>query len=408
MNLIQTKYKITGALESLQGGRLENQDSMGFADTPIGFVMALCDGMGGGPGGRTASSEVVDTVINVLSSCKKDDNVEAAMRKAIEQADKHIEELTARKPELRGMGTTIVLLVINKQSAHVAHVGDSRLYQFRSGHKVFRTADHSLVGELVRKGELTEEEARVSSNSNIITRAINGKGIAHPDITELPYEAGDRFVLCTDGIWGSMPEKELMNRLANAKSASGGIVMQTTIEVDKIGQTNGGTHDNLSLVVIDTETDSKLRVKMGKRAKIIMIVISALLAFSFLVIVWLAFAWHDSTTEKEEKEADISRLEGHIEKLLGDSMSLSDSNQILKNRLENERSSKKEKELLVKKSKKYEHEIDSLRKITEELKKENRELKARASSTPSVVETANKTSNNKNSKKQKNKNQKHK
>lgn len=286
MNLIHSRYNIIGALESLPGGREENQDFMGFADTQLGFVLVLCDGMGGGPGGLLASSTVVETVINHLSTYTKEDDVKTAIRKSITLADEQIAKIITQSPALTGMGTTIVVLVINKNSAYVAHIGDSRLYQFRFGWKVFRTADHSQVGELVRCGELTEEQARISPNSNVVTRAINGCGNAQPEITELPYESGDRFVLCSDGIWGSMPEEELIKGFTKTKSVSGTVV-QMAFDVEEIGKSAGGKHDNLSIAIIETHTNSKLKVKMGKKIRNVLFSLLALLVVCLIANVWI-------------------------------------------------------------------------------------------------------------------------
>lgn len=390
MNLIQSKYQIVGALESLQGGRPENQDFMGFADTPLGFAMVLCDGMGGGPGGRTASNVVVDTVISNLSSYKKGDDIRTAMRQAIEMADNKIAEMTAHTPELQGMGTTIVILVINKRSAHVAHVGDSRLYQFRSGRKVFRTNDHSQVGELVRLGALTEEQARVAPNSNVITRAINGHGIAQPDITELPYESGDRFVLCTDGIWGALPEKELIEKLTKGKSASG-TVMGTTIDVDKIGNTNGGMHDNLSLVVIDMTTDSKLRVKMGRRIKNLLFTIVAILTLSVLANAWTISAWQKAI---EDKEIAVEGLKEQNRQLRQDSIELTNRCEEVSIVSREERDSTRQKELdWLKKENELNNRIQSLQGENEKLKKEIESQKKQANSHKTQSSTKGKVQN---------------
>lgn len=285
MNLITSRYKISGALESLPGGRNENQDFMGFADTQLGFVLVLCDGMGGGPGGLMASTTVVDALINHLNTFAKGVDIKTAIRQSITYADDKITELVTASPALMGMGTTIVVLVINDKSAFVAHIGDSRLYQLRFGRKVFRTNDHSQVGELVRRGDLTEEQARISPNSNIVTRAINGCGIAQPDITELPYEKGDRFVLCSDGIWGSMPEKELIKGLTKTKSVSGTAV-QMAFDVNEIGKAAGGKHDNLSIAIVETQTNSKLKVKMGKKIRNVLFILVALLIASILGNFW--------------------------------------------------------------------------------------------------------------------------
>ena len=390
MNLIQSKYQIVGALESLQGGRPENQDFMGFADTPLGFAMVLCDGMGGGPGGRTASNVVVDTVISNLSSYKKGDDIKTAMRQAIAVADNKIAEMTAHTPELQGMGTTIVILVINKRSAHVAHVGDSRLYQFRSGRKVFRTNDHSQVGELVRLGALTEEQARVAPNSNVITRAINGHGIAQPDITELPYESGDRFVLCTDGIWGALPEKELIEKLTKGKSASG-TVMGTTIDVDKIGNTNGGMHDNLSLVVIDMTTDSKLRVKMGRRIKNLLFAIVTILTLSILANAWTISAWQKAI---EDKEIAVEGLKEQNRQLRQDSIELTmRCEEASKVNREERTATRRNEQDWLKKENELNNRIQSLREENEKLKKEIESQKKQANSHEKPSSTKGKVQN---------------
>lgn len=392
MNQIQSKYQIVGALESLQGGRPENQDFMGFADTPLGFTMVLCDGMGGGPGGRTASNVVVDSVINNLSSYKKGDDIKTAMRQAIAVADNKIAEMTAHTPELQGMGTTIVILVINKRSAHVAHVGDSRLYQFRSGRKVFRTNDHSQVGELVRQGALTEEQARVAPNSNVITRAINGRGIAQPDITELPYESGDRFALCTDGIWGALPEKELIEKLTKGKSASG-TVMGTTIDVDKIGNTNGGMHDNLSLVVIDMTTDSKLRVKMGRRIKNLLFAIVAILILSVLANAWAISAWQKAV---EDKEIAVEGLKEQNRQLRQDSIALTTRCEEASKASRQERTATRRNEQdWLKKENELNNRIQSLQDENEKLKKEIESQKKQANTQEKPNSTKGKAQNSK-------------
>jgi len=317
MNLINSKYKISGALESLPGGREENQDFMGFADTQLGFVLVLCDGMGGGPGGLTASTTVVDAVIQHLSTFTKDDDIKTAIRQSITFADEKIAKLTTTSPALAGMGTTIVVLVINNKSAYVAHIGDSRLYQFRFGYKVFRTNDHSQVGELVRSGALTEEQARISPNSNVVTRAINGCGIAQPDIIELPYEKGDRFVLCSDGIWGSMPEKELIKGLTKTKSVSGTVV-QMAFDVDEIGKAAGGKHDNLSIAIVETQANSKLKVKMGKKIRNVLLILVALLIASILGNFWTV----SSICSSPKSSSGVDSLKGIITSLVNDTIHL--------------------------------------------------------------------------------------
>ena len=358
MNLIHSKFNISGALESLPGGRAENQDFMGYADTQLGFVFVLCDGMGGGPAGLTASTTVVDAVIQYLSSYTKEDDVKSAITKSIAFADEKISNLVAKSPEFTGMGTTIVVLIINNKSAHVAHIGDSRLYQFRLGQKVFRTADHSQVGELVRRGELTEEQARTSPNSNIITRAINGCGIAKADIVELPYEKGDRFVLCSDGIWGSMPEKDLIKDFTKTKSVSGTVV-KLAFDVDEIGKSTGGKHDNLSIAIVETQSNSKLKVKMGKKIRNVLYTLIALLTISIIANIWSLSSKDMSQMQSTDSIDSLTNL---VENLCKDTSSL--RQQI-----------KQKEEQIVKQSADTNSIKDGVDEI-ERLKKENDSLKS--------------------------------
>ena len=164
---------ITGYWDTRKGGRAENQDSCGFIDTPLGFVAIVCDGMGGGPSGQLASSTAVQKMVEYIVNVPAGQSRSEVMKQAIEYAHQTILEMGKANPSLRGMGTTVAAVLINDYSAIIAHVGDSRVYQFRWKQKIFRTADHSMVGELVRNGTLTEEQARLSSQSNIITKALN-------------------------------------------------------------------------------------------------------------------------------------------------------------------------------------------------------------------------------------------
>lgn len=376
MNLINSKYKISGALESLPGGREENQDFMGFADTQLGFVLVLCDGMGGGPGGLTASTTVVDAVIQHLSTFTKDDDIKTAIRQSITFADEKIAKLTTTSPALAGMGTTIVVLVINNKSAYVAHIGDSRLYQFRFGYKVFRTNDHSQVGELVRSGALTEEQARISPNSNVVTRAINGCGISQPDIIELPYEKGDRFVLCSDGIWGSMPEKELIKGLTKTKSVSGTVV-QMAFDVDEIGKAAGGKHDNLSIAIIETQSNSKLKVKMGKKIRNVLLILVALLIASILGNLWTV----SSICSSPKESSEIDSLKEKLSVLYNDTVDL--SNKLQSAKLEIEALKNKKGNALREDAK----TIDSLNTIVKKLREELASYQSQAKAPRTSIKT---------------------
>ena len=268
-----------GFAESRIGGRAENQDSYGYKDTELGFLLAVCDGMGGVPGGKTASSIAVTEIITGIDEASKDEEIANIIIKAIRRANMAIIEAGSQNTSLRGMGSTATVLLLSEKSAFLAHVGDSRIYQIRGNKRVYRTFDHSMVFDLVKQKVITEEQARLSAQSNVITRALGMKPDLEVEIVERPYEKGDRFVLCSDGIHGSMPEKEFVKMLSNHKIALGAVLDDISTYVDNIGRSSGGNHDNLTLAIVETKINSKLRPTMSKKVKNILL---------FLVVICLA------------------------------------------------------------------------------------------------------------------------
>jgi serine/threonine protein phosphatase PrpC len=284
MTTITTKYPFVGSIETRQGGRTDNQDNAGFVDTPLGLLVVVCDGMGGGPGGRTASLMAVDTILNVLSETAEHTPREDALTFAIEKANDIIYSKAKETPELRGMGTTVAAVLINEKSAVIAHAGDTRVYQLRKGSIVFRSSDHSYVADLVRQKKISEEEARNHPQSNIVTRALGIKPSVEIELDEIPFLRGDRFLVCTDGIWGMLPQCDLVKKISQAKGI-GELTSSLTEEIDCIGQANGGNHDNLTLAVFDTSFDSAVKNNKKKKPIWIFIIIAVLVAFACISIV---------------------------------------------------------------------------------------------------------------------------
>ena len=327
MKTIRTIHPFVGFWDTRQGGRPENQDSCGFIDTPHGLMAIVCDGMGGGPAGRNASVLAVKIIAEYVCRDNKSENPEDILRNAIIQAHQVIIAEGNSHPELRGMGSTVVAVLFHQKAAIVAHVGDSRAYQFRGNHMVFRTQDHSMVADLVRKKELTEEQARLSSQTNLITKALGGKAECHPDINLLPYEKGDRFLLCTDGIWGALTEKELIKRASQTPSLAGavdGIVLY----VDEIGRQNGNNHDNLTMALFEAKKDSTIKVKMNRKAKNIIRALTALCVVSLIIIGALVIKLAQPSPESKmlkqselriaEQSEEINRLKQEVKNLQGD------------------------------------------------------------------------------------------
>lgn len=327
MKSIKTSLPITGYWDTRQGGRAENQDACGFIDTPLGFIAVVCDGMGGGPSGQLAATVAVQKIVEFVMNAPEDASRKDVMKDAIEYAHETILKMGTDNPSLRGMGTTVASVLINKYSAIISHVGDSRVYQFRWGRKKFRTEDHSMVADLVRNGTLTEEQARLSSQSNLITKALGGQLSNIAEVSEVSYESGDRFLLCTDGIWGMMPERDLIRRTAKTPSLSGA-VDGTILEVDELGRRDGNTHDNMTIVMIETKQDSIIKEKMNKKTLRIILGLAAICIISFIaniILIGKLSAPNPAEQQVEtlmeqgqEKDKKIGELQQEVNKLKTD------------------------------------------------------------------------------------------
>lgn len=267
------------------GGREENQDAFGCCETEHGLLVVVCDGMGGAKGGSTASALAVKTIIDDVSGASPSDAA-GMLAGAITRANSVVYQAGCSNPDLKGMGTTVVALLIGPEAATAAHVGDSRIYQVRKGRKVFRTFDHSMVFELVKRGRISEEQARLSAESNVILRALGTKAEVEVEINEgISYLKGDRFLLCSDGVWGFADEKQVLRLVAYDRS------VEKTVEnimevVDSAGREKGGRHDNLTAGLIETNINSKIQPGMNKKSKIIIGILSVLLLISICLNVF--------------------------------------------------------------------------------------------------------------------------
>ena len=288
-----------GSVDTLIGGRSENQDNFGYAETPLGYLVVVCDGMGGGPGGRTASYIAVSRFMQAVHEANSMASPEEVLKRAVALTQEALVTEMNANPALRGMGSTLVAVLFTLQAAWVVHTGDSRCYRMSHGKMRFRTEDHSLVGELVQHGTITEEQARKSPQSNIITRGLGSLSNNTPTIDEVPYQRGDRFFLCTDGVWGIMPQPNLLHRFASVQDTAS-LVERIQTEVDQLGAAHGGGHDNHTLAIVQVECASKLKDKMDRISKIIIAVLAVCLLVS------LAFNFFGGGASKGENTREIS------------------------------------------------------------------------------------------------------
>lgn len=228
--------------------RKENQDSSAFSVISSSCAWAVvCDGMGGANGGKTASLSAVEHISECISKIYSedmdDDLVADMLIDAVEGANTLIFEMSKDDEILHGMGTTCDLVFVRESSVFVIHVGDSRTYSIRDGKLLQITEDHSVVQELVNRGEITPDQAQNHPNKNLITRAIGVAPDVHIDYIETEFRQGDVILLCTDGLSNNISKDEL---IAAVNDNEGELMVDTLVEIAK---RHGGT-DNITATVI--------------------------------------------------------------------------------------------------------------------------------------------------------------
>ena len=220
--------------------RKTNQDAVIVGNGLAG----VADGMGGHNAGEVASGALRDGLLEETRGQTPD-------RETLEKAIQHMNLQLFNKQEkdatLTGMGTTLTVLWVSKSDMIIAQVGDSRAYLIRNGKMTQMTEDHSMVADLVRRGMLTEEEASVHPMRNYITRAVGTDEELDVDIYTEKREAGDRWLICSDGLYGMM-SRNILERLASIEDPEEAAeqLMQTALE-------NGG-RDNISMVLMMDDT----------------------------------------------------------------------------------------------------------------------------------------------------------
>src|SRR4051794_5116153 len=190
--------------------RQGNEDSY-FVQVPL-FVVA--DGMGGAQAGEVASELAVEAFHGGLADGAA---LEELVRR-IREANRRIHDMSRSHSELQGMGTTCTATYVAEDEVVLAHVGDSRCYLLRDGELKRLTRDHSLVGELMDRGKLTEEQAEVHPQRSVITRALGVEGDVQVDTERIAARSGDVFLLCSDGLTSMVREPNLMPVLERAGS----------------------------------------------------------------------------------------------------------------------------------------------------------------------------------------------
>ena len=228
--------------------RSDNQDYFFFTPEPVGSLQNLflvADGMGGHRAGDMASRFTVETFVRLVGSYEYTDTV-TILTEAVTRVNTLLLEKAAESEDYEGMGTTLVAATIEGNTLKVANVGDSRLYLV--GDDICQvTRDHSLVEEMVLRGQLEKEEAKTHVNKNIITRAIGACDTVMPEIFSADLSPGVKILMCSDGLTNMLDDNKIAKIIKEA-----GSVDEAVNELIASANDAGGK-DNVTALLIDPE-----------------------------------------------------------------------------------------------------------------------------------------------------------
>jgi len=235
----------------------DNNEDASRIDTEMG-IFIVADGMGGHAAGEVASDLAVQSIHAILVGQQDPDETRLVrevkpedpsdimrerLRYAMNQASKEIRRLSEARPETRGMGTTVVALVLDGDRVHIAHVGDSRAYLLRDGRLQRLTRDHTIVQQEIDAGRLTPELARLLPHRNILTQSVGFHGPVEPDTSTRVVRPGDLFLLCTDGLTDALPDAEVQRLLLDTEPDDAPYQLTEAA-------LRAGAEDNVTVVVI--------------------------------------------------------------------------------------------------------------------------------------------------------------
>jgi serine/threonine protein phosphatase PrpC len=230
--------------------REENQDSVRHVRLALGELLLVADGIGGYVGGATASRMVIEGFTESMAANSADDSPEQAIREAAAHTNRNIYE-AANAPDsiYRRMGSTVVLaLLIQKEtgtSAWIGHIGDSRAYLIRDGRMSRVTNDHSAVQALLDSHVITPEQASTHPDASVLTRSLGHRPEVEIEISIVSMIPGDTLLLCSDGLWGYVPELQIESIAVN----SNGSLEEVAQGLFELAMAAGG-HDNIGVEMV--------------------------------------------------------------------------------------------------------------------------------------------------------------
>ncbi|MBD2700455.1 Stp1/IreP family PP2C-type Ser/Thr phosphatase [Spirosoma sp. BT702] len=209
-----------------------------------GYLLLVADGMGGHLAGEVASQMAAELVNREYF--QHNENIEKSLSRAFQIANRQIFEEARLHDTFRGMGTTCTAIVVHEQQLYFAHVGDSRAYLFKAGQLIQITQDHTYIQELLRKGDISPEAAASHPERNVLTQAMGTKASVQIDLGRciLPFDNGDRLMLCSDGLYEYCLEADFV-RILQQQS-----LHDAATELVNLAKSRGG-HDNITIVLAE-------------------------------------------------------------------------------------------------------------------------------------------------------------
>ncbi|TGZ00390.1 Stp1/IreP family PP2C-type Ser/Thr phosphatase, partial [Streptomyces rhizosphaericola] len=229
------------AAGSHKGMIREGNEDSGYAGPRL---LAIADGMGGQAAGEVASSEVISTLVQLDDDVPGSD-ILTSLATAVQRANDQLRVMVEEDPQLEGMGTTLTALLWTGQRLGLVHVGDSRAYLLRDGVLTQITQDHTWVQRLVDEGRITEEEATTHPQRSLLMRALGSGDHVEPDLSIREVRAGDRYLICSDGLSGVVSHQTMEETLASYQGPQ-----ETIQELIQLALRGGGP-DNITCIVAD-------------------------------------------------------------------------------------------------------------------------------------------------------------
>ncbi|THA71926.1 Stp1/IreP family PP2C-type Ser/Thr phosphatase [Streptomyces sp. A0958] len=244
------------AAGSHKGMIREGNEDSGYAGPRL---LAIADGMGGQAAGEVASSEVISTLVQLDDDVPGSD-ILTSLGTAVQRANDQLRMMVEEDPQLEGMGTTLTALLWTGQRLGLVHVGDSRAYLLRDGVLTQITQDHTWVQRLVDEGRITEEEATTHPQRSLLMRALGSGDHVEPDLSIREVRAGDRYLICSDGLSGVVSHQTMEETLASYQGP------QETIQDLIQLALRGGGPDNITCIVadvFDVDSNDTLAVQLN-------------------------------------------------------------------------------------------------------------------------------------------------